>query len=48
VVGGCAIALEQRVLGFGIESGGRFVQDEEQRMIAHETPRSASFCIGRN
>src|SRR2546428_9023704 len=31
------MGLEQGVLGLGIERGGRFVRDEEQRSIAHET-----------
>ena len=30
------VALEQRVLGLGVERGRRLVEHEEQRMVAHE------------
>ena len=33
------VTLEQRVLGFGIERGGRFVEDQHQRPLAHEATR---------
>ena len=29
-------ALEQRVLGLGVERGGRLVEHEQQRLVAHE------------
>ena len=33
------VALEQRVLGFGVERGGRFVEHQQQRPLAHEAAR---------
>ena len=36
---GGGVALEQRVLGLGIERGRRLVEHEEQRMVAHEAAR---------
>jgi hypothetical protein len=33
---GGGVALEQRVLGFGVERGGGLVEHEQQRVIAHE------------
>ncbi len=33
---GCGIALEERMLGLGIERGGRLVEDQQQWLIAHE------------
>ena len=36
LLGGGRIALEERVLALGVEGGGRFVQDEHERLIAHE------------
>ena len=33
------VALEQRVLGLGVERGGRLVEHEQQRLVAHEAAR---------
>ena len=33
------VALEQRVLGLGVERGGRLVEHEQQRVVAHEPAR---------
>ena len=33
------VALEQRVLGLGVERGGRLVEHEQQRRVAHEAAR---------
>ena len=33
------VALEERVLGFGIERRGRLVEHQQQRAIAHESAR---------
>ena len=38
-----SVALEQRVLGLGVERRGRFIQHEQQRLIAHETARERKF-----
>src|SRR2546421_348035 len=35
----CGIALEQRVLSFRVQRGGRLVEDQQQRLIAHEAAR---------
>ena len=34
--GGVGVALEQRVLGLGVERRGRLVEHEQQRVVAHE------------
>ena len=43
VVAGAArrsgVALEQRVLRLRIQGGGRLVEDQQQRLIAHEATR---------
>ena len=31
------VTFEEGVLGFGVECGGGFIQDEEQGFVAHET-----------
>jgi len=36
---GGGVALEQRVLGLGVERRGRLVEDEQQRPFAHEPAR---------
>ena len=36
---GGGVALERGVLGFGVERGTGLVEDEEQRLIAHEAAR---------
>ena len=36
---GGGVALEQRVLGLGVERRGRLVEDEQQRLVAHEAAR---------
>ena len=36
---GCGVALEQRVFGLGVQRRGRFVEDQQQRLIAHEAAR---------
>ena len=36
VAGRVGEALEQRVLGLGVERGGRLVEHEQQRVLAHE------------
>ena len=33
---GLGVALEEGVLGFGVERGGWLVEDEEERVVAHE------------
>ncbi len=30
------VALEQRVLGFGVQRRGRLIEDQQQRLVAHE------------
>ena len=35
----CGVALEQRVFGLRVQRGGRFVEDQQQRLIAHEAAR---------
>ena len=37
------VALEQRVLGLGVERGRGLVEDEEQRMVAHEAARQCEL-----
>lgn len=39
----CGIALEQRMLGLCIQCGSRFVEYQQQRLIAHETARQSEF-----
>jgi hypothetical protein len=36
---GCGIALEQRMFRLCVQRRGRFVEDQEQRLLAHETTR---------
>src|SRR5262249_59126045 len=36
---GGRVALEQRVFSLGVECGRRLVEDEQQRLLAHETAR---------
>ena len=38
-VRGGGVALEQRVLGFGVERGGRLVEHQHKRLVAHEAAR---------
>src|SRR4029453_5936056 len=34
--GRAGVALEQGVLGLGVQGGGGLVQDQQQRLVAHE------------
>ena len=36
---GRGVALEQRVFGLGVERRGGFIEDEQERVIAHEAAR---------
>ncbi len=40
---GCSIALEQRVLGLGVEGGRGFIQHQQKRMVSHESAREREF-----
>ena len=37
------VALEQRVLRLRVQRGGRFVEHQQQRLIAHEAARQREF-----
>ena len=37
------VALEQGVLGLGVERGGRLVEDQQQRLVAHEAARQGEL-----
>jgi hypothetical protein len=39
----CGVALEQRVFRLGIQRGSRFVEDQQQRLIAHEATGQREF-----
>ena len=42
-VRGSCVTFEQRVFSFRIERGGRFIQNQQQWFIAHETPRKCEL-----
>ena len=42
-LGRLRVAFEQSVLGLGVERGGRFVQHQQQRTIAHEAARQGEL-----
>ena len=41
--GRLGVAFEQHVFRFGVERGGGLVQEQEQRVVAHKTPRESQF-----